>query len=98
MGPSSNPQLSEQNLESNPDQVIHTLLEAFAGSTGRTLPKTNLVIAHRWRYARGTATDRQRCFLHHPETRLTVIGDWLFDGRIEEAFLSGWEAVDQLCN
>jgi len=88
------PKWSEQNLEANPDQVIQDLLEAFAGSTGRKIPKTNLAIAHRWRYARGTATDRQRCFLQLPETRLTVIGDWLFDGRIEGAFLSGWEATE----
>ena len=94
-----NPKWSEQNLEANPDQVIQDLLKTFARSIGLVLPKTKLAIAHRWRYARGLATDRQRGFLHYAETRLTLIGDWLYDSRIEGAFLSGWEAAESvLCH
>jgi predicted NAD/FAD-dependent oxidoreductase len=94
MGPSSNPQLAEQNLESNPDQVIHTLLEAFAASIRSALPKTNLAIAHCWRYARSVKSERTTGFLHHAESKLSLIGDWLHDGRVEGAFLSGWEAAE----
>jgi renalase len=92
----ASPQWSEENLEANPDQVIRDLLQAFTGSTGLALPKTKLAIAHRWRYARGAAPDRQSGFLHHAETRLTLIGDWLYDGRVEGAFLSGWDAAESL--
>lgn len=87
------PKWSEQHLESNPDQVIDDLLEAFAGSAGRTLPKTHLKIAHRWRYARGASPEGTTGFLHHAESKLSLIGDWLNDGRVEGAFLSGWEAA-----
>jgi len=92
----ASPQWSEENLEANPDQVIRDLLQAFTGSIGLALPKTKLAIAHRWRYARGAAPDRQSGFLHHAETRLTLIGDWLYDGRVEGAFLSGWDAAESL--
>lgn len=90
------PEWSSKNIEANPDQVITDLLTAFAESIALKLPKTKLTIAHRWRYARSAPPSNQMGYLHHPESRLTLIGDWLYDGRIEGAFLSGWEAADRL--
>jgi len=44
--------------------------------------------SHRWRYA--TIANRyEHDFIHVPERRLGVCGDWLSAGRVEGAFLSG---------
>jgi predicted NAD/FAD-dependent oxidoreductase len=90
------PEWSAANLEASPERIIPQLLDAFAETIGSSLPTMTLATAHRWRYARGADPDERRACLHDPETRLTVTGDWLHGGRVEGAFLAGWEAARRI--
>lgn len=87
------PEWSAANLEAASELIVRELLNAFAEAIGSPLPATTLTLAHRWRYARGADPDERRAFLHDPESHLTITGDWLHGGRVEGAFLAGWEAA-----
>ena len=86
------PEWSRRHVEESQETVIGPLMSAFTEAIGSPLPTPTFTMAHRWRYARGADPDEHRAMLHDPETRLTLLGDWLHGGRVEGAFLSGWEA------
>lgn len=51
---------------------------------------------HYWRYARvENSTNLQRELIADPITKLAVVGDWLYGGRVEGAYLSALRLVDQ---
>ncbi len=90
------PAWSADRLEEDPDGVASELLARFlalAGSPGR---EPDLLLAHRWRYARSAGPAPNPSLLIEPELRLGVAGEWLRGDRIEDAFLSGCRAADEL--
>lgn len=81
---------SRQFLEAGADEVQAALLSAFAAevhAAGGHMPAPVAVAAHRWRYARTTASDGAPYW--HGRLRLGVCGDWLGGARVEAAWLSG---------
>ncbi|MCG6158592.1 NAD(P)/FAD-dependent oxidoreductase [Rubinisphaera margarita] len=86
------PEWSREHIDETPDQIIPTMLHAFAEAVGKDVPGTIYEAAHRWLYAipenpfsRGALNDEQ--------LKLTICGDWCHDARVEGAFLSGRAAA-----
>ncbi len=85
---------STTHLEDSVDSVAERLHAALADQADRPLPTPIYRTAHRWRYARATATDRGA--LWNAGMRLGAAGDWLLAPRIESAWLSGRLLADQM--
>jgi len=88
------PDWSTTHLEDSIDSVAERLHTALADQADRPLPAPIYRTAHRWRYARTTATDRGA--LWNAGMRLGAAGDWLLAPRIESAWLSGRLLADQI--
>ena len=72
------------------------LLSAYRAQSGLALGTPGYSAAHRWRYARVTtpaATDEARI---STDRRIALAGDWLTGARIEDAWLSGRQAMSSL--
>ncbi|MDX2035730.1 MAG: FAD-dependent oxidoreductase [Isosphaeraceae bacterium] len=91
----ASPEWSTKHLESTQEQVALDLLESLEAACDRVLPRPAMQAAHRWRFSQGAdASDRRTLF--DSESGLVVCGDWLAQGRIEGAFLSGNAAAGHL--
>ncbi|MBM3341793.1 MAG: FAD-dependent oxidoreductase [Betaproteobacteria bacterium] len=76
---------SSAHLEQDADWVAAALLQAF-GELGTPAPQAWTV--HRWRYA-GTAHPLNQGCIWDATHNLGLCGDWLNDGTVEGAWLSG---------
>ena len=89
-------QWSAHHLEADSGQIVDLMTAEFAHLC-RTLrisvPQIVRAEAWRWRYARPRAPLGESC-LHDAEKGIVVCGDWLLDGKIEAACLSGLAAAD----
>ena len=85
---------SREHLEDEPEAVTQTCLQAFYAVGA---PPPDWVQAHRWRYALASntlaPTDHA---LWDSNMQLGLCGDWLSDGRIEGAWLSGKNCADKV--
>ena len=85
---------SREHLEDEPETVTQACLQAFY-ELGANQP--DWVQAHRWRYALASnALAPAECALWDSTARLGLCGDWLADGRIEGAWLSGKYCADKV--
>ena len=83
----ASPEFSAQTIESDGQDIQSTLLAAFAQITTVQPVWTQI---HKWRYALShPAGESGEPALWDARMRLGVCGDWLADGRIEGAWLSG---------
>jgi renalase len=89
----ASPEWSETHLEESPDSVGPQFLQAFEAAVGCVLPRVVYQSAHRWRYSLGS-DPAVRVALFDAAAGLGVCGDWLSDGRVEGAFLSGTAAAE----
>ncbi|TVU67665.1 NAD(P)/FAD-dependent oxidoreductase [Cobetia crustatorum] len=94
---------SKAHLEDSPEQVTAALWQAFEALPEiATLPKNwhegrITLTAHRWRYAHPTQCAPQTAFEHTASQHgLILAGDCLRGPRVEDAWLSGREAAEQL--
>ena len=83
----ANPDWSRAHLEADANTAATALLAAFGEAAGRDLPAHDHLAAHRWRFARSGAADRD--YLWNDRLRIGACGDWLLGPRVENAFLSG---------
>lgn len=83
---------SEAHLERDKDWVAAALLQAF-GRLGAPQPQT--WSAHRWRYA-DTERPLNRGCLWESASGLGMCGDWLNDGTVQGAWLSGIQLAQQV--
>jgi len=83
---------SAASLEESPNAVASHLINAFEVAVGCSLPNITHRAAHLWRYSLG-ADPAEHTVLFDAGAGLAVCGDWLSDGRIEGAFLSGAAAA-----
>ena len=81
----ASPEWSEAHLESDSAWVAEVLLQAFAQLGA---PQPQAWTAHRWRYA-DTGYPLNRGCAWEPASGLGVCGDWLNDGTVQGAWLSG---------
>ena len=78
---------SDAHIDDEPDTVAAAMLAA-AAELG--LPAPAAWTAHRWRYA-DTAPQPVRPEVWDPALRLGLCGDWINEGKVEGAWLSGQE-------
>ena len=85
---------SQQRIELDKDEAAKLILEC-AMQLG--LDCRNAAIStHRWRYASGSIDSIPR-FNLHTDIKLGLCGDWLNGGRVEGAWLSGYQLASQIC-
>lgn len=89
------PHWSEQHLEADPTQVTEAMLSAFRTLT-RTTTAPSAVSLHRWRFAQTGNTDNCPGQLWLSDLNLGLCGDWLNNGRVEGAWLSGYGLARQV--
>ncbi len=83
----ASPEFSAQTIEQDGQEIQTELLAAFAQITTVQPAWTQI---HKWRYALShPAGESGESALWDAQMRLGVCGDWLADGRIEGAWLSG---------
>ena len=83
----ASPEFSDQTVESDGQEIQSILLATFAQITPVRPVWTQI---HKWRYALSHPTgESDEPALWDAQMRLGVCGDWLADGRIEGAWLSG---------
>jgi predicted NAD/FAD-dependent oxidoreductase len=70
-------------------------MEAFEDLVRAGLPRAFYATVHRWRHA---AADPPLAVgaIHDAGARITLCGDWCRGSRIEDAFLSGLAAANQI--
>lgn len=90
----ASPRWSQTHLEADPATATQTLLQAFA-ELGGPKPSSVQATAHRWRYAQA-AQPLQIGGWWQPSTALGLCGDWLHNGGVEGAWLSGRSLAQQV--
>ena len=86
---------SKQNLDLSKEAVIEQLHGAFAELMHFPTPAPVFSLAHRWLYARPAAA-HEWGVLADADLGLYACGDWCLSGRVEGAWLSGYEAARRL--
>jgi renalase len=86
---------SAAHIDDRSDDVGAFLMEAFEDLITAGLPRAFYATVHRWRHA---AAEPPLAIgaIHAPNARVTLCGDWCLGSRIEDAFLSGLSAADQI--
>ena len=84
----ANPQWSQQWIELDKDEAIKQIMNC-AEKLGLNCQNAEISV-HRWRYASGAITLDSGCFLNKAN-HLGLCGDWLNGGRVEGAWLSGYQ-------
>ncbi len=95
------PRWSEANLPMPPDKVAAALLDEFARLAKVAPFVPTVVCTHRWMLARAVVeptllASTSAGALVDEQGRLGVAGDWLTDGRVEGAYLSGLALAHRL--
>lgn len=88
------PGWSREHLEEAPEAVTDALVAALGDLAGEK-PAVLMQQAHRWRYARALHP-LHRTADPPAEAGVVLAGDWVGDGRIEGAWLSGEAAADAI--
>jgi predicted NAD/FAD-dependent oxidoreductase len=91
----ASPDWSEAHIEESPEQVVTSLLVAFAEATRTQLPEPLMAIAHRWRHALPVTLLEQDC-LFDRKLAIGACGDWCNGPRVEGAFLSGVALAERI--
>lgn len=82
-------------LNSPHDIVAAEMLLELEKIVGSKLPPSQLVVTHRWLYARPTSSPSPGIFWD-TQRRLGAGGDWAFGDRVEDAYLAGIALADRL--
>lgn len=91
----ANPLWSQEFIELSKGDVTERIL-ACAKKLGLDCAEAEIAV-HRWRYASG-ATTVALGFYTKPDLRLGLCGDWLNGGRVEGAWLSGYQLANKIAN
>ncbi|MBZ9611969.1 NAD(P)/FAD-dependent oxidoreductase [Rheinheimera maricola] len=89
------PSWSEQHLEADKSQIVAAATSALQRISGHSC-RVVTSQAHRWRYAQQAPDFGLFGALHRPQLALTLCGDWLNGGRVENAWLSGVQAAEAI--
>ncbi len=79
---------ADAHIEDDPEAVRQALLAALASLLGEAVRAPSHMALHRWRFANAGRAHAPLAAFDAPR-RLAVCGDWLVQGRVEAAFLSG---------
>jgi hypothetical protein len=89
------PAFSIMHLEDEPAAIAARMLPMLCDRLGVTTDRVTHAAAHRWRYARVTASLGQP-FLRDAGGSLYLGGDWCIGPRVEAAWISGTAIADDL--
>lgn len=91
----SNCEWAKNNLEKQPDEVVNLLSEDFFTVLG--IKKQNFIhsIAHRWRYSIALSP-LEKEILFDDDKRIGVCGDWCNKGKVEGAYVSGYNLAQKI--
>ena len=89
----ANPQWSQRHIELDKNEASKMILES-AKKLGLDCESTEISI-HRWRYASGSIK-LDMGFIFNEDTKLGLCGDWLNGGRVEGAWLSGYQLASAM--
>ncbi len=86
---------AEENMEKDLKQVQEELTDEIRQIM--KFDKTQIIHSdlHRWRYANISKQTGAKCLID-PKNNLAVCGDWLIQGRIESAFISAMQMIEEL--
>lgn len=89
---------TNRHLEDAQPQVYESMLSAFNLLNGLDAERysPHRWRLHRWRYAQALQTNNTPGFIWHAGYGLGVCGDWLNKGRVEGAWLSGYQLAEAL--
>ena len=90
------PDWSIAHLEEDSADVADALLAAWRDQSGLSPAAPSYLSAHRWRYARVTTPAPADAARISADRRIALAGDWLTGARIEDAWLSGRQAMARL--
>jgi hypothetical protein len=91
------PQCSALHLEADPAQVAALAKAEMELIFEQQLSVTN-TISHRWLYAQINPAVSQQKLDYVAGLKLAIAGDWLKGGRVENAWLSGVAAAEEIMN
>ena len=88
---------AKNNFNTKKDTVIEQLLDATSGVTGKAIYNAKHIDVHRWKFANIKKQIIKPPFIDQ-SNRIAACGDWCIKGRIESAFLSGFELANEMRN
>lgn len=86
---------ADKHIDDDRQQVLHYLCGRASEVIGQDLTTAVHKDIHGWRYANISKQQGQR-FLIDTDTNIGICGDWLIQGRIEAAFMSGHELASKV--
>ena len=93
----ASPQWTHRHFDT-PAQEVESILLGELRSLSPSVPSWEVVHqgSHRWRYASSPEATSFKQPLTDADLHLSITGDWIRGGRIEGAFLAGWELGEAL--
>ena len=86
---------AEENINQEKDVVIEHLMNETSKIIGKKVYDANHIDLHRWKYANIKKQDVESSFIDE-NNQLAACGDWCIKGRIESAFLSGFDLANEM--
>ena len=88
---------AKNNFNTKKDTVIEQLLDATSGVTVKAIYNAKHIDVHRWKFANIKKQIIKPPFIDQ-SSRIAACGDWCIKGRIESAFLSGFDLANEMRN
>lgn len=86
---------AEENINKEKDAVIEHLMNETSKIIGKKVYDANHIDLHRWKYANIKKQDVESPFIDE-DNQIAACGDWCIKGRIESAFLSGFDLANEM--
>ena len=86
---------AEENINQEKDAVIEHLMSETSKIIGKKVYDANHIDLHRWKYANIKKQDVESPFIDE-NNQIAACGDWCIKGRIESAFLSGFDLAHEM--
>ncbi len=86
---------AQENINQEKDAVIEHLMSEASKIIGKKVYDANHIDLHRWKYANIKKQDVESPFIDE-NNQIAACGDWCIKGRIESAFLSGFDLANEM--
>jgi renalase len=86
---------ADEHIDKDRAQVLNYLCEQSSRIIGRDLQKADYKAIHGWRYANVEKQEGQSYYMDEKKN-FGACGDWCIEGRVEAAFISGFNLANQL--
>lgn len=88
---------AKNNFNIKKDVIIEQLLDATSEIIGKSIYNSKFIDLHRWKFANIKKQIIKPAFIDQ-SNRMAACGDWCIKGRIESAFLSGFDLANEMRN